>query len=671
MASFERVLSPNLVFAQASGGTISGVGTARVSLPLPDADLNNPWYISSPDGGDYVFHAWLVKNGTPIADTYIPVRLAWAVRPLNLPAVITPGTTYPITVAWQELPGWMPSESGLPLDRRRLWQPYLASQQYYGVVLQLLSAGGEVASQEFLTNIGTDQHTFNVTVPTDAKGPFTWAAHLQAVPNASVDMMDSFEDRDTGANPTDFAPWQLDIYADNMNVVPGMFFAAGVNNDASDGSQAVFVVVTNPPAVGSFSGFFLNYTYPQSWALPRDTAQWTNYTFSADFKEASQLNTILELQLKDARGGQIHFTKPYTPGSNGWDTISASLDQFTIPPWVGFFDSETVAQLIVNVQMQETGAVYQGSLDNIRFVGLKTPAYGGILQTNAIWDGFDDRNAATGNNGWATLAPWSTYVYPPPDSRELDRGIAAGLGLAGGQAAFMVVTNPAGVGDPSVFGLYRNFTNVWSLPADTSLWTNYVFSYSFREANGLSCSMEMQVKSGANNWIEFKQTYAPGPDGWDTVRASLDQFVQPSGIGLFDPTSVQAIALNIRMFQTNVIYTGFFDNAYFDTPAALLPPGPTFGIYQSSNDSPPDNTTFAIQSIQRLADGTVRLSWQARTNLSYTVEYQDGELLSEEYFLVLAPLTNLTVSVNGLLPAANLTAASSPVRFYRVRSQPR
>jgi hypothetical protein len=671
MAGFERVLSPNLVFTQASGGTISGVGTATMSLPIPDPDLNNPWYISSPDGGDYVFHAWLAKKGTPIADTYIPVRLAWAVRPLSLPAVMTPGATYPITVEWQELPGWLPSESGLPLDRPRLWQPYLASQQYYGVVLQLFSAGGEVASQEFLTNIGTDQHTFDVTVPADAKGPFAWAAHLQTVPNASVDMLDSFEDRDTGADPTYFVPWQLGIYADNTSAVPGMFFAAGVNNDASDGQQAVFTVITNPPAVGSFSGFFLNYPYPQSWALPRDTAQWTNYTFSFDFKETSQLNTILELQLKDARGGQIHFTKPYTPGPNGWGTISASLDQFTVPPWVGFFDSETVAQLIVNVQMQETSAVYQGSLDNIRFVGLKTPAYGRILQTNSIGDDFDDRNAAAGTNGWATLAPWSTYVYPPPNSRELDRGIAAGQGIAGGQAAFMVVTNPSNVGAVSTFGLYRNFTNVWSLPADTRLWTNYVFSYSFKEASGLNSSMEMQVKSGANNWIEFKKTYAPGPDGWDTVRASLDQFVQPSGIGLFDPTSVQAIALNIRVFQTNVIYTGFFDNVYFDTPAALPPSGATFGLYLSSNDSTNDNSTFAIQSIQRLADGAVTLSWQARTNRSYTVEYQDGELLSAEYFLVLAPLTNLTVSVNSLLSATDLTATSSPVRYYRVRSQPR
>jgi hypothetical protein len=219
--------------------------------------------------------------------------------------------------------------------------------------------------------------------------------------------------------------------------------------------------------------------------------------------------------------------------------------------------------------------------------------------------------------------------------------------------------------------LYRNFTNVWSLPADTNLWTNYVFSYSFREASGLSNSMEMQVKSSANNWIEFTKIGAPGPDGWDTVRASLAQFVQPQGIGLFDPTSVQGIALNIRVFQTNVIYTGFFDNIYFDTPAAIPPAGATFGLYQSSNDSPRDNTPFYIQSIQPGAGGQMVLSWLARSDRLYSVEYQDLALSPAGWFLPLPPLTNLTILTNGLLRATDTNAPSSPARFYRVRVQPR
>lgn len=667
MASFERVLSPNLVYAQTNAGTITGAGTLTLPLPIPDPDLNDPWYSSSRDGADYVFHSWLVKNGSPLADTYLPVRLLWAVRPLSLPTAATAGSTYPITVEWQELPAWLPSEGSSPLDRPRLWQPYLASQQYYKVVLQLLSGGEVVASQEFLTNIGTDQHTFNVTVPAGATGPFAWAAHLQTAANASVDMLDSFEDRDTGADPTYFAPWQLNIYADNMNAVPGMFFAAGVDNDASDGGQAVFVVVTNPPTVGSFSGFFLSYAYPQSWALPRDTTQWTNYTLAFDFKEAAGLATILELQVKDAQGGEIHFTKICTPRASGWDTISASLGDFISPPWVGYFDSENVSQLIVLVQMQQTAATYQASLDNVRFVGLKTPDQ--TVSTDSVWDNFDNRSAASGMAGWAALAPWSTYIYPASATRELDQGLALAQGLDGGQAAFMVVTNPFNVGPISAFGLYRNFDNLWSLPADTSSWTNYVFSYRFREANLLPCSVELQVKSGANNWIQYTQTYNPGPGGWDTVRASLAQFVQPDGILPFDPTNVQGIALNIRAFQTNVTYLGFFDNAYFDTPESIVPTGASFGLYLSANDSPPDKTSLRIESIQRNS-GRILLSWIARTNRLYTVEYQDGLLQPAEFFRPLTPLTNLSTAVNGLLQVADTNAPSSLARFYRLRAQP-
>ena len=359
MASFERVLSPNLVYAQTNNGTISGAGSTTVSLLIPDPDLNDPWYISSPDGGEYVLHAWLVKNGSRIADTYLPVRLLWAARPVSVPSFLAPGSTHAITIQWQELPAWLPSEGSSPLDRLRLWQPYLASQQYYKIVLQLLSAGQVIVTQEFLTNIGTDQHTFNISVPPGATGPFTWAAHAQTLPNASVDMVDSFEDRDTGANspppvPPLFAPWELLMYAANANVQGQMYFDSGVGTDASDGAQAVFTIVTSPPTVGSSSGSFLRFTYPQPWALPRDPARWTNYSFSFDFKEANRLPCILEMQLKDTRDGQLHFTNSYTPGVDGWATIRASLDHFDVPPWVGHFNPEDVSQLIINIQMLQT-----------------------------------------------------------------------------------------------------------------------------------------------------------------------------------------------------------------------------------------------------------------------------------------------------------------------------
>jgi len=285
-----------------------------------------------------------------------------------------------------------------------------------------------------------------------------------------------------------------------------------------------------------------------------------------------------------------------------------------------------------------------------------------------LWDNFDNRTATNGLGGWAALSPWSTYVYPPPPSRELDRGIVLYQGIDGGQAAMMVVTNPAGLGPISTFGLFRPFTNTWALPANTNAWSTYVFSYSFREANLRPCSIEMQVKSGTNNWIEFTKTYTPDASGWDTVRASLDRFVQPSGIGTFDPTSVQGIALNVRVFQTNATYVGFFDTAYFDTPDTIVASGTNFGIYQSSNDSPPDNTILQIQSIRSGPGGQMTLSWFAQSNRSYTIEYQDVGLYQDCFI----PLyTNLLTPTNSLLQAVDTNSVPAPARFYRLRAQPR
>jgi hypothetical protein len=673
MASFERVLSPNLVYAQTNAGTLSGTGTITVPLLIPEADLDDPWYVSSRDGGDYVFHAWLVKNGARVADTYLPVRLAWAVRPLSLPDSLTPGATYPITVNWQELPSYLSFEDGAPMDRARLWQPYLASQQYYKVVLELRSAGQIIATQEFLTNTGTDQHTFTMTVPSGAAGPFTWSAHLQTVPGASIDMVDSFEDRDTGANssipitdPALFAPWQLQTYAENTEAAASIYFDSGVGEGGSDRNHSVFVVLTNPPTVGAFSGAFLAYTYPEPWALPRDRSQWTNYTFAFDLKEDTGLSCVLEMQVKDIWGGLINYTKFYTNG--GWDTIKASVAQFTGPSWLGHFDSEKVSQLLVNVQLLQTNVVYLISLDNVRFIGPKR-----AVQTTApldLWDGFDDRTAAVGMGGWAALAPWSPYLYPSISSHDFDRGVTLFQGINGGSAAMVVVTNPASVGANSGFGLYRSFPNTWSLPQNKNAWSNYVFSYSFREETWKDCSIEMQVKSGDNNWIEFKKPYAPGTGGWDTVRASLDQFHQPAGVGRFDPKHVQGIALNIRTLEKKVTYVGFFDDIYFDAPDTIVPSGTRFGFYQSINDSVADDTPV-IQSIEQGDDGQIVLSWMARSNRLYSVEYQDAGPDSVEYFLPLIPLTSLTVPTDGLLRATDTNVILSPARFYRVRVQPR
>jgi hypothetical protein len=536
--------------------------------------------------------------------------MVWGVRPVGLPSTVVPGANYSITLEWQELPSWLPSEGLSPLDRARLWQPYLANQQDYKIVLQLLSAGRVVAGQEFLTDTGTGQQTVAITVPAGATGPFRWVAFLETAPNASVDVLDSFEDRASGTNspppvPPLFAPWQLGLYAENTNVEGQMYFNAGIDTNASDGAQGMFVVLTNPPSVGDWSGAFLSYAYPQPWALPHDPRQWTNYTFSCDFKEHFLQPCILELQLVDARGGQIHFTNAYVPSpSNGWATLSASLDQFTIPPWVGFFDSTKVSELVMNVQMLQTDAMYLISFDNVRFQG--PTIIDPVVSPQDVWDGFEDRNSGSDPS---LISPASAYSYAQNNNAVWFAQGVNSEAANGGHAAFIVVTNPPNPGAFSGFGLYYGFTNEWALPTDRHFWANYSLSYDFKENNGHACVIEMQLKSGPTNWIQFTKTYSPGPNGWDNLHATLDQFVQPPDVGLFDANHVQGFALNIRMLQPAALYAGFFDNVYFDAPDEPGPTGTLYATYMSANDS------FRLESVRQEPSGNLILTWPGNATL--------------------------------------------------------
>lgn len=673
-ASFERVLSPNLIYARTNAGLVSGKGVVSIPLCIPNANPRDPWYISTPDGGEYVFHAWLEKNGTTIAQCCVPVRMAWGLLPISAPEVVVPGSTCYVTVGWQELPSYLPEEGPVPLDRAPLWELYLASRQYYKIVVQLRSAGQTVATQEFLTNRGTDQHTFGVAVPSNASGPFTWAAFLQTAPGASVDLLDSFENRDTGADqsyspPFLFGPWVRYVYTDPTAPVDAAFWASGVYSEqASDGLQSAFLVVTNPPAPGAYSGFGMSYDYPESWALPRDLTQWTNYSFVFDFKEANGLPCVLELQVKDGtqpENGQIHLTSAYLPGVAHWQTFSAPLNAFAVPPWVGHFNAEDVKTLVLNIQMLQAGAVYFASVDNVRFIG---PRKGTLTAAPLdVWAGFDDRPAG---GGPASMAPFVPYIYSESGTAALlDARVIMATGLNGGAAMGLVATNPSTAGAWSGFGLLYPFTNVWSLPSNTNAWTNYVFSFAFREAHSLPCTLELQVNSDSQNRIIYTRTYAPGTDGWDTIRASLKQFVPAAG-SVFDRTHIQSLAVNIRMLNKGVAYNGFFDNFYFDAPDQALPSGSTVSSVQFTNTVTPDATRFQIESAFVNSKGQIVLSWPAHSNLLYSVEYAEDGLGEMSLFVPLPVQTNLTVPVDTTMTATDTNVPLSRARFYRVSVQP-
>src|SRR5439155_8528720 len=97
-ASFESVKASYTTYGQSSGASVTGKGTRPLQVPIPDADLNDPEYISTPQGGEYVFHAWLEGDGARLSEVFLPVRLLWGVRPQFLPQSVMPGSTYPIAV---------------------------------------------------------------------------------------------------------------------------------------------------------------------------------------------------------------------------------------------------------------------------------------------------------------------------------------------------------------------------------------------------------------------------------------------------------------------------------------------------------------------------------------------------------------------------------------------
>jgi hypothetical protein len=386
VVAFERIRPSNKTHGQSARINVSGKGNHVLRVPVPDADLNDPGYLSSRNGGKYIVHAWLEKDGIRVSETSLPVRLLWGAHPLSpLPANVIPGHTYPVTMEWQELPSYEPGDP-TPLSRADLWDSLQATAEHFKVVLELRTNNQVVASDEFVTSTGTDSHQFAVVVPPNVTGAVTWLAHLQTAPNVSShNVQENFEGRALGADYCTnciartnslLAPWVSSVYSQSNTA---KWFNLGVQAELSHGGQSGFMVAWNPPDSGDFAGFFLRYDFAQEWSLPADTNEWKNYTFAFDFKEANTNACILEMQIKNKDDDQgvthaINFTKPYTPGQNGWDTNTASLDKFIQPDYFATFDPAHVHSIVVNVQMLNKDRIYLGSFDNIQFLGPETAA---------------------------------------------------------------------------------------------------------------------------------------------------------------------------------------------------------------------------------------------------------------------------------------------------------
>jgi len=218
--SFERVGSSNKTYGQSTSTVIdAGRGSQTLSVPIPDADLNDSDYASTPGGGEYVFHAWLERDGAPLSETWLPVRLLWGVRPQSLPSLVSPGRTYTIPVSWEEIPSYTAGDP-TPLNRAVLWDS-LSATQHCNIVLELIGGTGQiVAAVTNVTAEGSGTNQFVIVVPPGAQGPFSWLALLQTAPQTkSLDVYDSFEGRDLGLDRSPIYPWFSYIYPD-----PGVFY---------------------------------------------------------------------------------------------------------------------------------------------------------------------------------------------------------------------------------------------------------------------------------------------------------------------------------------------------------------------------------------------------------------------------------------------------------------
>jgi hypothetical protein len=104
---------------QSLSSNVTGSGETTFWMWIPDYNLADPDYISTPDGGQYQIKAWLENASNVVVASSLPVptRLTWGIRPtVSLPTQVSQGGHLEIPVEWEDLYEPMAWE-GTPMTR--------------------------------------------------------------------------------------------------------------------------------------------------------------------------------------------------------------------------------------------------------------------------------------------------------------------------------------------------------------------------------------------------------------------------------------------------------------------------------------------------------------------------------------------------------------------------
>lgn len=708
---FER-MGPDIVFATSIYYAVAGVGVVTCSVPVPDANLMDPTYVSSLDGGRYIFHAYLEDSGSVVSETETPVALLWGVRPVSVPTNIQPSTAYEITVEWQNLPSYMPTNYPTPLHRADVWPAELENtlENYY-VYLYLLNSNMQgVVTARAVTSQGTGSHTFSVITPgTLPEPPYTWKAVLEtAGAEHAYNQHESFEDRNLGNQTVPGSgpsPWDGFSYGDGTQI----YYDQGASDSyASDGLKSSFQVFRSHTATLGWSGFYLEYSFETLLALTSDLS---TVSFAFDFLEESGYDCTLEMQVKDAGLEFLSYSEDYS--GSGWHSLSNTLDNFT-----GAINSNAIAGLAVICQMKATNVTYVGFFDSIRFQTDIAPFY--ALEDLVVYnlrDSFEDRAMGEGQDH---IAPWGAWSYAGNTGGY--QFWATGVNndsSEGGQGAFVIVDSTA-PGGYSGFGMDRTFNATWALTPELA--TNAWMAFDYKETNVQSGTLIMKLEDTAGNGIEATTAYSGNQ--WVTFSNKLNTFVA-SGNNLlpFDSNNVKKIVLVVNTgTQTGTYYAAFDDVRLkgIDEALGLTTGRLVYALYYSAHDhasaltdtdgdgiadiyetntgtyeNPTDtgtdpanpdtdgdglrdgdeviagtdptsaSSTFEANDIGSTASEFV-VSWFAVTGRVYSVWYLDGSIATNGAFAPLGDHTNITVLADGITNALDSTAFGSDQRTYRI-----